>query len=332
MSFDKISLESLLGFSYSSYNSEIIPTMRVVNTTEFDNAYQYKVEIICKPTWGHTFGQMIRRIAITSIPGLKPVGFQVNDAKHIFSVVNGLKELPSDIALNLCNIVFVAKETIEKGHIYVLHFKKDEPGPVYFKDLADDTFDVINGDKILCHIDRDGYLDLKILVTEGVGFKLSTEHKIDNMSSNYLLIDTNFSFVNKCAFEVSEETSLKDKYDILTIDFDCQKPIDPEEMIQFIFDVFYEEAKDLLSDKIPEENVIDTNSEMEILSATKIELCSSLSPRTKGALLKYGIQNVKELVSKTQEQIQSIPGIGKTSVEDVLRFLKEKNLSLNTSE
>lgn len=320
-----INLESLLGFSYKSYNSKIIPTLRILEESEFDGDYKYKLEIIAKPTWGHTIGQLIRRVCLTSLPGIGVIGFFIDGASHIFSQVKGIKELTSDIALTLGELVLVPKEPLTLNKIYVLKIHKKGPGPVYAKELNSDEFKVLNENKIICHLDQGSELNMKILVTEGVGFRTSMDHTIENLSSTYFLIDTNFSFVTKCAFEVTEETSLKDSYDILNFTIHTKKPCDAKELVENIINILTNELRFLVNEQTIHEAPVcepaDRWADVKIESTT-------LSARTKGALLKANILTIKSLVNHTQEELQSLGGIGRTSLEDILKFIQEKDLSL----
>lgn len=336
---DNIDLDSFLDVHYKSGQSKITPSFRLVSEEQFDNCFNYKFEIICKPCWGYTFGNTVRRVALTSLSGYAPIAFYLQGAKHLFDQISGVKEIVGDIVLRLKKIILKPKYK-EEDHstfpkVHTLTIEKDQyTGPIYNKDLENEFFSVVNGDDVLLTLDHNSSINMKILVAQGEGYRKAQEHVVDNISSNYFLIDSNFSFISKLSFEVHNETSLKDAYDRVDINIESKIPFEsPEHLIARIISVAIEEFSSFATTETVKQRKQEAKKEENL---ERWQLClienTNLQIRTKNTFINKGITTVGQLLEYSAQEIKSLNGIGETSFEDLLRFLKENSLRLKNSQ
>ncbi|MGB8856597.1 MAG: DNA-directed RNA polymerase subunit alpha, partial [Burkholderiales bacterium] len=151
--------------------------------------------------YGHTLGNALRRILLSSMPGYAATEVKISGVVHEYSTVEGVQEDVVDILLNLKGIVLKLHNREEM----TLKLKKNGPGIVTAADIEQNhEVEIINPDHIIAHITGSGKLDMQIKVEKGRGYEPVTSRKVDEDSRTVgsILLDASFSPVRKVSYAV----------------------------------------------------------------------------------------------------------------------------------
>lgn len=288
--------------------------------------------------FGHTLGNAVRRVLLSSLPGAAIVAIKVQGASHEYATLTGVKDSVMDIILNLKKVKF-KKHSSETE---IVSLQKKGEGAVTAKDIKTSSdIEILNPDEVITYLDgKNTSISIDIKIEKGVGYLPVKNRLQEENDSEWILTDAAFSPVLSVQYEVhphrvGERTNL----DKLEITVETDDSLSPEEAIKFsatllqgYFSIFEktvdeEVEPDFISDfnKIVEEE--EKEEEEELKSYTPIEVLN-LSPRTLNALINGGIGSIEELTACTLGKLSTLRGFGKKAQEEVLKALEERSLSL----
>ncbi|CAG0993119.1 partial DNA-directed RNA polymerase subunit alpha, partial [Anaerolineae bacterium] len=183
--------------------------------------------------YGHTLGNALRRILLSSMPGAAPTEVSIDSVLHEYSTLEGVREDVVDILLNLKGVVLKLHNRGEA----VLNLSKKGEGVVTAADIevAHDV-EIINPDHVIAHIAPGGKLDMQIKVELGRGYVPANVRNIDkeNKGIGRILMDASFSPVRRVSYAVeSARVEQRTDLDKLVIDIETNGAIDPEESIRY---------------------------------------------------------------------------------------------------
>jgi len=280
--------------------------------------------------FGHTLGNTLRRILLSSIPGSGITQVKIKGTAHEYTSLSGVKESALDLILNLKG-VFFKKPT--NGEEVVLLQKKGE-GDVFASDIAiDGETEVVNKELVLTTLNsKSDSLDIEIKIEKGIGFSSAKERQKEKGDDGWILVDTIFSPVRKVRYEVSS-TRVGDRtnLDSLEIEVETTGGMSPADALKFSAQILEGYSVFLQSDseeKIEEGFLADfssaqagdTASDDDQESYTPIEILN-LSPRTLNALINGNIGSVEEVMSSTPSQLESMRGFGKKAMTELSEAL-----------
>ena len=154
---------------------------------------------------------------------------------------------------------------------------------------------------------------------------------MENLPNGYFLIDTNFSPIVKCTYIVKEDTSLRDEFDVINMSITVKRQIDIKILLKEIVDTVVRELTGLF--EVPQETSIPVESNTTYHKWSNVNINdTNINIRAKNALSKAGLNTIQDILDKTLEEIQAINGMGISSFEDVVRFLKENSIMCKTGE
>ena len=173
-----------------------IPEMREIYNGFDGNDHVGKYLITCEASRGHTIAHSLRRVLLNEIYGTAVVAISINNAKHLFDTISGIKETIIEIALNLRKFVVNMKEQDEPT---VFEIYKTGPGIVYASDLTSNNHraEIINKNVKICTIDNGGHLDLQVVVVTHTGYVQSHEHKMSALPYDTITLDALFTCGNQ---------------------------------------------------------------------------------------------------------------------------------------
>ena len=181
--------------------------------------------------YGHTLGNALRRILLSSMQGYAATEVSIDGVLHEYSTLDGVQEDIVDILLNLKGIVF----KLHGRDSVVLQLKKDGEGVVRASDIetAHDV-EIINPDHVIAHISAGGKLAMEIKVERGVGYVPGNVRNLgDNKSIGKLVLDASFSPVRRVAYNVeSARVEQRTDLDKLIIDIETNGVVEPEDAIR----------------------------------------------------------------------------------------------------
>ena len=284
----------------------------------------YSVEPL--PTgFGHTLGNALRRVLLTEIEGAAVTQVKIGGASHQFTTIQGVKEDVVQLTLNVKKLRF----KIHTNNPVVATLKKKGAGVVTAKDLEiPSDLEVMNKDLHIATLaDSKSELNIELIVEPGVGYSPMEERQTPKVG--VIILDALFSPVLNVTYEV-EPTRFGDKTDLdkLLITVETDGSVSPKQALvkaSAILKGYYEsfEQWELETDKTVEPEEEDS-AVVDVEDVAVDEL--PLQTRTINALKKHGIDTLKQLAKKSDDEIADIKNLGEKSLEEIKKLLKKEGL------
>lgn len=308
------------------------PKIECIESNENGSYGKFVVEPL-ERGYGITLGNSLRRILLSSLPGVAAKSVKIDGVLHEFSTVTGVKEDVTELILNIKRLA-VKMSGEGPRTIYI-----DAVGPceVTAADIKTDVdIEIVNKDLHIATLDTDGKLYMEITIDKGRGYVMQNKNKTDDMPIGTIAVDSIYTPVKRVNFTV-ENTRVGQitDYDKLTLEVWTNGTILPEEAISLSAKILIEHFK-LFMTLTDHENDVEIMVEKEedkkekVLEMTIEEL--DLSVRSYNCLKRAGINTVQELTERTMEDMMKVRNLGKKSLEEVEQKLQALGLSLKQSE
>ena len=278
--------------------------------------------------FGHTLGNALRRILLSSMPGAAVTEVQIDGVLHEYSSKEGIHEDVLEILLNLKGLAV----KLEGKDIATLQLSKSGEGPVTAADISHDGDVVImNPEHHICNLIGDSEISMTIQVESGRGYipastKLSAD---EDRKIGCLLIDSSFSPVSRIAYNVeSARVEQRTDLDKLVIDMTTNGTIEPEEAIRRAATILAEQLEAFvdLRDFAEPESKVETPEFEPILLQPVDNL--ELTVRSANCLKAESIRFIGDLVQRTEVELLRTPNLGKKSLTEIKDVLAFRGLSL----
>lgn len=309
------------------YRSFLTP--RVIQVKKISNS---RAEIVLEPFergFGHTLGNALRRILLSSMEGAAIISVQIDNVLHEYSTIDGVREDVVDIVLNLKGVNFKMYGRRE----VVLELNKNTPGPVTAQDIKlEHDVEIVNPDHVIAHIAEGGKIGMRITVALGRGYQPSNTVVLDEEKSratDQILIDASFSPVVKVAYQV-ENARVEKRTDLdkLIIDLETNGTLDPEEAIRISATILQHQLEVFVELRKPEEPKIEEkNDEINPLLKRPVDDLE-LTVRSANCLKGENIFFIGDLVQRDENSLLKTPNLGKKSLNEIKTILTMRNLSL----
>lgn len=283
--------------------------------------------------YGITLGNALRRILLSSLPGVAATSVKIENVLHEFSTVQGVKEDVTELVLNIKGL---ALKMIGEGPRTIYIDAKGE-GEVTGADIkADGDIEIINKDIHIATLDSNGRLYMEIIIDRGRGYVSLTKNKNENLPINTIPVDSIYTPVKRVNFTV-ENTRVGQitDYDKLTLEIWTNGTINPDEAIGLSAKILIEHFK-LFMTLTDHANNVEIMVEKEedkkekVLEMTIEEL--DLSVRSYNCLKRAGINTVQELTQRSMDDMMKVRNLGKKSLEEVEQKLDALGLGLRLSD
>ena len=288
-------------------------------------------EFIIEPLergFGHTLGNSIRRVLLSSIEGVGITRIRLENIMHEFSTLDGMKEDIIEFIANLKGVVF----KMESDGPVLLKLEKKGPGTVKASDIKlSSDVELINPDQYICTLTKKGKLDAEIRLEKNKGYKNAEENAVEGEPLGVIPIDTIFSPVRLVQFKV-ENTRVGQvtNFDKLSISIKTNGSVKPEDALSQASKVINDYMALLidLSDKESKDEPIFEEIEQEdkkqvYPSIEELEL----SVRAYNCLKREGIDSVEKLLEYSEDELLDIRNFGQKSIQEVKDKIKELGLS-----
>ncbi len=292
-------------------------------------------KIILEPLergFGHTLGNALRRILLSSMPGYAITEVEIDGILHEYSTKDGLLEDIIEVILNLKKLYI---KLYNKNEI-TLFLNKVGIGPVLGSDINyDENVKVINPDHVICNLtDKNSSINMRIKVELGIGYisAYSRIHALRKKNSNLLgrlLIDAMYSPVERISYNV-ESARVKQRTDLdrLILNIETNGTLDPEDAIRKAATILVNQLESFVDLK-----TIVPPKKKEVKSEfNPILLCSvddlELTVRSANCLKTESIHYIGDLVQKTEIDLLKTPNLGKKSLTEIKDVLATKGLKL----
>jgi DNA-directed RNA polymerase subunit alpha len=282
--------------------------------------------------YGHTIGNSLRRILLSSLEGAAITAVRIKGVLHEFSVVKGIKEDAANIIINLKKIR-LKMYTPGPETIY-LRCKKE--GVVTAKSIeANPNIEVLNPEQEIATLDFGADLEIEMEVNRGKGYVLAEESKSGKYPVNTILLDALFSPVVKVNYEV-ENTRVEQitNYDKLILEIWTDGSVSPADALAYSAKILKNSltiftGPESEPEKVP---VVDAQEEKQKELLEQPLSIMDLSVRSANCLLSAGLKTIGDLVTKHEEEILSYKNFGKRSLTEIKEKLAELGLSLGMKE
>lgn len=286
--------------------------------------------------FGHTVGNSLRRVLLSSLEGSAITRIKIKNALHEFTPLEGVYEDVTEIALNVKALVVKSYDDKPK----VLRIYKEEKGPITGEDIMSvESVDIISRNHHIATLTGDVPFEMEMVVENNRGYVSATEQFVLDKGDDkgFIPLDASFSPVVRVQYMVDEtRVGQKTNYDKLTIRIWTDGSIDPEMALVEGAKIFRkhlnpflqydkDEAKVYSKVKVAGAPGIDPTLESKLQLQVK-EL--DLSVRAKNCLDKESINTVRELVSLTEEQLMEVRNFGDTTLTEVKKQLDLLGLRL----
>ena len=308
------------------------PTIECIYSSEDSNYGKFVVEPL-ERGYGTTLGNSLRRILLSSLPGVAVTSIKIDGVLHEFSTIPGVKEDVTEIILNLKKLAIRLNNENEKRVL----INAVGPKEVTAADiLSDADVEIFNPDLHIATLDENATLVMEINMARGRGYALAETNKDENTPISVIPTDSIYTPVRKCNYTV-ENTRVGQvtDYDRLVLEIWTDGSISPSEgvsigakIMQEHLNLFVEltdsaEGMEIMVEK-------EENQKEKALEMTIEEL--ELSVRSFNCLKRAAINTVEELTHKSEEDMMKVRNLGKKSLDEVKHKLEELGLGLRASD
>lgn len=298
-----------------------------------DNTYGKFIIEPLERGFGTTLGNSLRRILLSSLPGVAVTSVRINTVLHEFSTIVGVKEDVTQIILNLKELS--AKLYTEQPKEVSIH--ATGPCVVTAGDIIiDPDVEIINPEMHIATLNDNAELDMVITLERGRGYVTADRNKTVGQPIGIIPVDSIFTPIRKVNFQV-ENTRVGQitDYDKLTLEVWANGSIRPEEAAALSAKILNEHLMLFvnLTDHVGEVEIMvekEEDKKEKILEMTIEEL--DLSVRSYNCLKRAGINTVEELVQNTEEDMMKVRNLGTKSLEEVQNKLAMFSLGLRQSD
>lgn len=308
------------------------PKVDIVELSEDYRFGKFVVEPL-ERGFGITVGNALRRILLSSLPGVAVYAIRIYGVLHEFSTVPGVKEDVTEIILSLKEL----SATIDDEEPKVLRIQAIGPCEVKGSDIiCPPEVNIVSKDLHIATLDEGAKLNMEIYVNKGRGYISAEENKKESMPIGVLPVDSIYTPVEKVSYHVENtRVGQRSDFDKLTLEVLTNGSINPQEGISLAAKVLDEHLKlfiDLTEHVGNVEIMVEKEEDKKekVLEMTIEEL--DLSVRSYNCLKRAGINTVEELSNKSEDDMMKVRNLGKKSLEEVIHKLEELELRLKPSE
>jgi DNA-directed RNA polymerase subunit alpha len=301
---------------------------RIIDVQNISPAHAKVVMEPFERGYGHTLGNALRRILLSSMPGYAPTEVKIAGVLHEYSTIEGVQEDVVDILLNLKGLVLKLHNRSE----VTLKLKKATAGAVTGADI-EQTHDVeiLNPEHVIAHLTAGGKLDMQVKVEKGRGYVAATarRNEHDNRTIGSILLDASYSPVRRVSYAV-ENARVEQRTDLdrLVMDIETNGAIEPEEAVRYAARVLVDQLSvfaDLQGTPMQAEEAKAPQIDPILLQPVD-DL--ELTVRSANCLKAENIYYIGDLIQRTENELLKTPNLGRKSLNEIKEVLASKGLTL----
>lgn len=278
--------------------------------------------------YGHTLGNALRRVLLSSMPGYAPTEVNINSVLHEYSALDGVQEDIVDIMLNLKGIVL----KLHNRDQVLLKLAKSGEGAVTAGDLeSHQDVEIINPEHVIAHLSPGGKLEMEIRIEKGRGyFPATSRPKLEQgRKIGHILLDASFSPVKRVSYTVeSARVEQRTDMDKLVIDIETNGVIDPEQAVRYAASLLVDQLSVFADLKgmqpVHEERVVQQVDPILLRPVDDLEL----TVRSANCLKAENIYYIGDLIQRTETELLKTPNLGRKSLNEIKEVLAQRGLSL----
>ena len=279
--------------------------------------------------FGHTLGNALRRILLSSIPGAAVIECEIEGVEHEYSTLEGVQEDVIDIMLNLKGVAVSLHGATEAN----LSIQKKGPGTVVAGDIElSHSVEITNPEHVIANLTKDGELNVRLKIAKGRGYEPATQRSQgegESRAIGRLQLDASYSPIRQVSYRVdSARVEQRTDLDKLIIQLETNGTVDPEEAIRTAANILHDQLSVFVdlrgkeeAQPIPEPTAIDP-----ILLRPVDDL--ELTVRSANCLKAESIYYIGDLIQRSEVELLKTPNLGKKSLTEIKDVLASHGLSL----
>ncbi len=311
------------------HTSTELLTPRTIAVTEYDST---NARVVLEPLergFGHTLGNALRRILLSSMVGSAIVEVEIDGVLHEYSAIEGVQEDVIEILLNLKNVAIVLHDKEEAE----LTLTKSGVGSVTAGDIkADANVEIKNPDHVIAHISGNTNLNMRLRVSKGRGYQPADARETDEEETRAigrLCLDASYSPVRRVSYSV-ENARVEQRTDLdkLILDIETNGTIDPEEVIRRAATILQQQLAVFVD--LESESQAEPEESEEQIDPVLVRPVDDLelTVRSANCLKAESIYYIGDLIQRTEVELLKTPNLGKKSLTEIKDVLASRGLSL----
>jgi DNA-directed RNA polymerase subunit alpha len=323
-----------------AYKELILPQKLSVDEKTMADAYAKFVAEPYERGYGHTIGNALRRVLLSSLEGAAVTAVRIEGATHEYATINGVREDVMNILLNLKKL----RVKLFSNGPETVYLQANKEGDVTASQIQENSnVEVVNKDLVIAHIEAGGKLDMEIEISKGRGYIPAEELRAQtHWPAGFLPLDALFSPVTKVHYDVENaRVGQVTDYDRLIVEIWTDGSLNPAEaliqaskLLRESLNIFIPEEEAAQQGGVYEGEGADgaaaggpVDAKLREILGQPIEMIE-LSSRASNCLKVARIKTVGELVSKRDEELLAVKNFGKKSLDEIKDRLKDMGLSL----
>lgn len=297
-----------------------------------ENLGERRAKIVLEPFergFGHTLGNSLRRILLSSMPGCAVVEVEIDGVLHEYTTIESVQEDVIDILLNLKGLAIKLEDKEEA----TLILQKKGEGVVTAADIEEQSGVVIvNPEHHIATLTKKGSLSMRLFVRRGHGYEPAAIRKgadEDNLSIGRLHLDASFSPIRRVSYVVdSARVEQRTNLDKLVIDLETNGTIEPEEAIRRCATILQQQLAAFVDLKDEKQSEPERNEpEVDPVLLRPVDDLE-LTVRSANCLKTENIHYIGDLIQRTEVELLKTPNLGKKSLTEIKDVLASRGLSL----
>ena len=281
---------------------------------------------------GHTIGNSMRRVLLSSIPGAAVTSVKISGVQHEYSSVEGVKEDTIDILLNIKELIF----RLEGDEPATLRLKATKAGPVTGADIElPSRVTLINPEHHLATLTRKGRLEMEMVVERGRGYSSAEENEKEGDPIGVIPMDSVFTPITNATFRVENtRVGQRTDFDKVTIMVRTDGSVKPDEAMSMGARILIEHIS-LIADLAQETGLGEVFEPSQAAPAAGLDASITeldLNARAYNCLHRAKIETLADLVSHTEDELLVIRNLGAKTVDLIKERLEARGLSLKSVE
>lgn len=279
--------------------------------------------------FGHTLGNALRRVLLSSMEGYAPTEVQISGVVHEYSTMEGVQEDVVDLLLNLKGVVF----RLEGRGDVLLSLRKQGPGPVTAADfeLPHDVT-VLNPEHVIAHLSDDVRLELQLRVEKGRGYVPGTMRQLTDeatRSIGRIVLDASFSPVHRVSYTVeSARVEQRTDLDRLVIEVETTGVIEPEDAVRQAARILVDQLSVFAALEGAEPAAeLGRSAQVDPMLMRPVDDLE-LTVRSANCLKAESIYYIGDLIQRTENELLKTPNLGRKSLNEIKEVLASRGLTL----
>ncbi|MDH5611191.1 MAG: DNA-directed RNA polymerase subunit alpha [Gammaproteobacteria bacterium] len=306
-----------------------ILTPRTISVQSYNDTHAKVALEPLERGFGHTLGNALRRILLSSIEGSAIVEVQIEGVEHEYSAINGVQEDVLEILLNMKGVALIMHNNDEA----TITLTAKGPCVVTAGDIVTGhDIDIVNPGHVIANLNKEGSLNVTMKVVKGRGYKPASSminESAESTAIGVLRLDASFSPIRRVSYNVeSARVAQSTNLDKLILDLQTNGTVDPEAAIRTAATILQDQLSAFVNLKsMEDEEIVDEEADIDPILLRPVDELE-LTVRSANCLKAESIYYIGDLIQRTEVELLRTPNLGKKSLTEIKDVLASHGLSL----